>query len=324
MAVEHNILPETLSLAVHELRTPVTVVAGYLRMLLREQAGPISEKQRKMLEEADRSCGRLGALVAEMSEFGKLEGGEVAFARQDFDLSALIVELASGLHDAEDRGVQFEARAATPVGMKEIMGDRRSRADRRGCEGIDAIGVARAHRAGSDGRPMLRRTGNPRWGVVAIGDEAVLPDSGARRCLPTAGVRRMAGRPRTRAARRPTRHRSSRRRGVVRNGTAGARNISTSATVDAVTKEIDPMTTVVDAAAAAPPSPTTDERRPSIAVVDDDSGFAGYLRTFLDIRGYRPARTRAATRSWPRFVRVSLRTSCCSTWRCRAWTASRR
>src|SRR3982751_246192 len=32
---------------------------------------------------------------------------------------------------------------------------------------------------------------------------------------------------------------------------------------------------------------TTDERRPaSIAVVDDDSGFAGYLRTFLALRGY--------------------------------------
>ena len=30
----------------------------------------------------------------------------------------------------------------------------------------------------------------------------------------------------------------------------------------------------------------TEERRPSIAVVDDDSGFAGYLRTFLALRGY--------------------------------------
>jgi two-component system response regulator AtoC len=29
-----------------------------------------------------------------------------------------------------------------------------------------------------------------------------------------------------------------------------------------------------------------DERRPSIAIVDDDSGFAGYLRTFLGVRGY--------------------------------------
>jgi DNA-binding NtrC family response regulator len=29
-----------------------------------------------------------------------------------------------------------------------------------------------------------------------------------------------------------------------------------------------------------------DERRPSLALVDDDTGFAGYLRTFLALRGY--------------------------------------
>src|SRR2546427_12722308 len=29
-----------------------------------------------------------------------------------------------------------------------------------------------------------------------------------------------------------------------------------------------------------------EDRRPSIAIVDDDSGFAGYLRTFLALRGY--------------------------------------
>ena len=40
------------------------------------------------------------------------------------------------------------------------------------------------------------------------------------------------------------------------------------------------------AGAPAPPPDATDERRASIAIVDDDSGFAGYLRTFLGIRGY--------------------------------------
>jgi two-component system response regulator AtoC len=45
------------------------------------------------------------------------------------------------------------------------------------------------------------------------------------------------------------------------------------------------MATVAGAAAGPPPT-TVDERRPSIAVVDDDSGFAGYLRTFLALRGY--------------------------------------
>jgi two-component system response regulator AtoC len=46
------------------------------------------------------------------------------------------------------------------------------------------------------------------------------------------------------------------------------------------------MTTVAGASTSLPTGPTTDQRRPMIAVVDDDSGFAGYLRTFLGVRGY--------------------------------------
>ncbi len=46
------------------------------------------------------------------------------------------------------------------------------------------------------------------------------------------------------------------------------------------------MSTVVGAGETPSPGTATEERRPSIAVVDDDSGFAGYLRTFLALRGY--------------------------------------
>ena len=41
-----------LSLAVHEFRTPVAVVSGYLRMLLRHFGGNLTEQQRKLLQES--------------------------------------------------------------------------------------------------------------------------------------------------------------------------------------------------------------------------------------------------------------------------------
>ena len=56
-----------LSLSVHEFRTPLTVVAGYVRMLLKDRAGPLSAQQRKLLEETEKSCGRLTALLSELS-----------------------------------------------------------------------------------------------------------------------------------------------------------------------------------------------------------------------------------------------------------------
>src|SRR6187200_88874 len=117
-----DLLPRVMSLAVHELRTRVTVVGGYLRMLLREQGGPLTDRQRKMLEEAERSCGRLGALVSEMSDFGRLESGDLTFAQQDVDIAGLLAELATDMHEGEDRGVRLEVRGADrPV---VVTGDR--------------------------------------------------------------------------------------------------------------------------------------------------------------------------------------------------------
>lgn len=72
--------PRLLSLAVHEFRTPVTVVSGYVRMLLRERAGPLAENQRKLLEETEKSCGRLSTLIGEMSELGQLYDGRQSLA----------------------------------------------------------------------------------------------------------------------------------------------------------------------------------------------------------------------------------------------------
>src|SRR6478735_5420961 len=46
------------------------------------------------------------------------------------------------------------------------------------------------------------------------------------------------------------------------------------------------MATVASAASDQASGMAADGRRPLIAVVDDDSGFAGYLRTFLALRGY--------------------------------------
>ena len=170
MSAEDELFPRAMSLAVHELRTPVTVVAGYLRMLLREQAGPLSEKQRKMLEEADRSCGRLGALVAEMSDLGKLEGRQVALGRQEIDLYGVALELASDMHEGKDRGVQLEVRGTGPV---NVNGDRA-----RLTAALKALMHAALRERGEPGVIVVdctAVTGNPGWGVVAIGDATVLP-----------------------------------------------------------------------------------------------------------------------------------------------------
>ena len=110
--------PRLLSLAVHEFRTPITVVAGYLRMVLKERAGAISDQQRRLLEEAEKSCGRLSGLVAEMSDLSALEAGKAAFNRAPLDLSALLKEQIAGLPELPDRSVSVVLEGAdAPVQM---------------------------------------------------------------------------------------------------------------------------------------------------------------------------------------------------------------
>ena len=102
--------PKLLSLSVHEFRTPMTVVAGYIRMLLKDRAGPLSDQQRRLLEEAEKSCTRLSALLAEVSDLSNLEAGIAPFNRQSTDLRDLLRQAASELPPLPDREVRVDVK----------------------------------------------------------------------------------------------------------------------------------------------------------------------------------------------------------------------
>jgi signal transduction histidine kinase len=107
-------LSKLLSLAVHEFRSPVTVISGYVRMLLQDMAGPLNERQRKLLEDAQRSSHRLAALVAELSDLSHLDGGEHDMQRHPVRVFQLLAEVASNVHEGSDRGVRLEVRGGDP------------------------------------------------------------------------------------------------------------------------------------------------------------------------------------------------------------------
>ena len=104
-----------LSLSVHEFRTPMTVVAGYIRMLLKDRAGPLSDQQRKLLEEAEKSCGRLTALLTEVSDLSNLEGGTAPFNRQAADLNRSLRDAVDQQPPLPDRevGIDLQLEAET-------------------------------------------------------------------------------------------------------------------------------------------------------------------------------------------------------------------
>ena len=110
-----------LSLAVHEFRTPASVVGGYLRMLQRDLDAPLTERQRKMVDEAEKSCARIVAIVAELSDISKLDAGVISLARQPLDVFALIGDVAEQVQEARDRDVRLEVRG--PAAGARLPGD---------------------------------------------------------------------------------------------------------------------------------------------------------------------------------------------------------
>lgn len=103
-----------LSLGVHEFRTPVTVIAGYLRMLMSARTGTLTDIQRKMLEEMEKSTARLSGLLDEMSELSALEAGGAIFNRGVVDLGALIEGELDSLPALPDRDVRVTVQNEAP------------------------------------------------------------------------------------------------------------------------------------------------------------------------------------------------------------------
>jgi signal transduction histidine kinase len=89
-------LARLLSLIAHELRTPLSVTSGYVKMLASERPGPLNEAQKHALGGAGRSCAHLTTVAADLSMLGRLERGEVSPQPAAIDLEALAREVVEG------------------------------------------------------------------------------------------------------------------------------------------------------------------------------------------------------------------------------------
>ena len=122
IALTREAYARLLSLAVHEFRTPASVVGGYLRMLQSGVGGALTDGQRRMIGEAEKSCARIVTLIAELSDIGKLDGATAVFSESHFDLFQLVHDVASDMPESGDRAVHLQLRG-TEAGAP-VIGDR--------------------------------------------------------------------------------------------------------------------------------------------------------------------------------------------------------
>jgi len=77
-----------LAKATHELRTPVTVIKGYHRILLDGRLGDLLPQQKEVLLESEQSCARLIRIVNSLLDFSRIEAGKLELIYQDYDLTS--------------------------------------------------------------------------------------------------------------------------------------------------------------------------------------------------------------------------------------------
>src|SRR5688500_16963380 len=94
-----------LSHGAHEIRNPVAVILGYVRILASERLGPLTDGQRKALGDISTSTTRLAGIADEMSLLARLLAGNAPFAKAHIELAGLIAAEIPSVPPAIERDV---------------------------------------------------------------------------------------------------------------------------------------------------------------------------------------------------------------------------
>jgi signal transduction histidine kinase len=84
----------------HELRTALTPMSGYLKILSSDKLGPLSAQQQRILESIQGATGRLTRVVENLSDFATLQSSDAALFPADVNPDALADEVVADLRPA--------------------------------------------------------------------------------------------------------------------------------------------------------------------------------------------------------------------------------
>ncbi len=112
---------EFLSMASHQLRTPLTSVKGYLSMVLEGDAGTITDAQKHLLSEAFMSSERMVHLIHDFLNVSRLQTGKFTLEKRPIDLKKLVHnEVESLKHVAETRHMKLKLESSGTLPLLNI------------------------------------------------------------------------------------------------------------------------------------------------------------------------------------------------------------
>jgi signal transduction histidine kinase len=81
---------EFISMASHQLRTPLTTIKGYLSMVLDGDVGPVTKDERKMIQQAFDSSERMVFLIGDLLNISRLQSGKFVIENKPTDLAKMV------------------------------------------------------------------------------------------------------------------------------------------------------------------------------------------------------------------------------------------
>jgi len=89
---------EFISIASHELKTPLTSVKGYIQLLERGLNKGDIEQVKSHLSKAQIQLEKLNGLIADLLDISKIESGKLKFNKQYFDIDPLLDSIIEVIH----------------------------------------------------------------------------------------------------------------------------------------------------------------------------------------------------------------------------------
>ena len=109
---------EFISVASHELRTPVTSIKGFLELLEDERTGPVTMDQRRFLDAVGRNTRRLELLVDDLLDISRLDSSMIGLERSAFSVLEAFQQVVSEMQseiEAKSLKVKFGDGLKTAV-----------------------------------------------------------------------------------------------------------------------------------------------------------------------------------------------------------------
>ena len=108
---KENLKSSSLTIAAHEIRTAITVINGYNKMLLRKQIGALNPAQHKILKESKLSCDRLRSIVNQILDHSRMEGKKIRMHFQKEDIGECVRNVHSEFrHLARSKKIALRKR----------------------------------------------------------------------------------------------------------------------------------------------------------------------------------------------------------------------